>query len=153
MQEVDRLEQVFRYLRPAALDQSKEEVKRQKLFYAGLRTHEEQMIDFLVYRATVFMPSSTRWTWSPGDDLPAFSANQFNIPMLSDELTKIPDEIFCPISHDVMTDAVKAADGHIYSRHALRQWFTIRKSSPLHGTTLDDTSMSERWDVISTASH
>jgi hypothetical protein len=50
-----------------------------------------------------------------------------------------------------MVDVVKAADGHIYSCHALQLWFSIRKSSPLHGTTLSDTSVSEAGDIANAA--
>ncbi|KAM0701315.1 hypothetical protein Q7P35_011676 [Cladosporium inversicolor] len=128
-----------------------EEVKRQKFFYAGLHTHEQQIKDFLIYRATIFTPGSVRWTWSPGDEVPSPSSGYSNISMLSDDLTQIPDDLRCPISQDVMVDAVKAADGHVYSRHALQQWFSIRKSSPLHGTTLSDASMSEAGDIADAA--
>ncbi|GAB7333004.1 hypothetical protein MBLNU13_g04699t1 [Cladosporium sp. NU13] len=151
MKEAARFRLQFCYGPAITFNQRTQEVKRQKSFYAGLRTHEQQVKDFLVYRAAVFTPSSVRWTWSPGDDVPSSSANHFNIPALSDNLTEMPDEIMCPISHDVMVDAVRAADGHNYSRHALQQWFTIRKSSPMHGTDLQDTSMSEQGDIIRTA--
>jgi ubiquitin-protein ligase len=151
MKAAARLRQQFRYGPTTVLNQRTEEVKRQKTFYAGLRTHEQQVKDFLIYRSAVFTPSSTRWTWSPGDDVPSSSASHFNIPALSDQLTEVPDEIRCPISHEVMTDAVRAADGHNYSRHALQQWFTIRKSSPLNGTDLQDISISEQGDIVRTA--
>jgi hypothetical protein len=150
VEELERTGQMFqfRYGTGAVLRPGDEEVKRQKSFYAGLRTHEQQIKDFLIYRATVFTPSSNRWTWSPGDDVPDASVSHSNIPMLPDELTHIPDEIRCPISQDVMVDAVKASDGHIYSRHALRQWFAVRKSSPLHGTTLHDTSTVDQTEIM-----
>ena len=151
MKEVARLRQQFRYGPATTLNQRTQEVKRQKTFYAGLRTHEQLIKNFLVYRAAVFTPNSARWTWSPGDDVPSSSTSHFNIPALLDELTEIPDEIRCPVSHKVMIDAVRAADGHNYSRHALQQWFAIRKSSPLHGTDLQDTSMLEQDDIIATA--
>jgi ubiquitin-protein ligase len=151
MKELARLRQQLRYGPAMILNQRTQEVKRQKSFYAGLRTHEQQVKDFLIYRAAVFTASSVRWTWSVGDDVPSSSAGHFTIPTLSDDLTEIPDEIQCPIGRDVMVDAVKAADGHNYSRHALQQWFTIRKSSPMYGTDLQDTSMSEQSEIIRTA--
>ena len=141
LQELERLQHLGLFYRSALLDQQVAEVKRQKSFYAGLHTHEQRIRDFLLYRATSFTPSAKRWTWSPEDDVPETSSAQAHIPMLPDIVTQIPDELRCPISQDIMVDAVKAGDGQIYSRHALRQWFTIRKSSPLHGTTLRDTSM------------
>jgi ubiquitin-protein ligase len=98
-----------------------------------------------------FTRGSNRWTWSPGNDVPDSPAGHFNIPMLSDDLTHIPDELRCPISQDVMVDAVKAKDQVTYSRHALQQWFAIRKSSPLHGTTLSDTTMINQPDITRNA--
>jgi len=151
MKKVARLRQQFRYGPAIILNQRTQEVKSRKSFYAGLRTHEQQVKDFLVYRSMAFTPSSVRWTWSVGDDVPTSSASHFNISALPDHVTEIPDEFRCPISHDVMVDAVRAADGHNYSRHALQQWFTIRKSSPMNGTGLRDTSMSEQGDIIRTA--
>jgi hypothetical protein len=151
MEEVDRFRQIYRYGPGALLDPCNQEVKRQKSFYAGLHTHEQQIKDLLIYRATTFVPGSTRWTWALGDDVPSSSAGSSNIPMLDDELTQIPDDLRCLISQEILVDAIKAADGHIYSRHALQQWFAIRKSSPLHGTTLRDTSMSEASDIIQAA--
>jgi hypothetical protein len=113
-----------------------QEVTRQKYFYAGLRTHEEKIKDFLLFLATVFTPSSTRWTWSPGDEVPFGVGGSSTMTMLSDDLTEISDDMRCVISQDVTIDAVKAADGHVYSGHDLQQWFAIRKSSPLRGTAL-----------------
>jgi ubiquitin-protein ligase/uncharacterized protein YegL len=151
LQTIADIQKTFHHGSAALLDQHGQELKRQKSFYAGLRTHEQQIKDFLIYRATVFTPSPFRWTWSLGDDVPTPSTSQHNIPLLADELTGIPDELRCPISQDIMVDAVKAGDGHVYSRHALQQWFAIRKSSPLHGTTLSDTSMAEQGDIINSA--
>lgn len=151
LQTIAGIQQTFHHGSAALLDQHGQELKRQKSFYAGLRTHEQQIKDFLIYRATVFTPSPVRWTWSLGDDVPTQSTGTYNIPMLADALTEIPDDLRCPISQDIMVDAVKAGDGHVYSRHALRQWFAIRKSSPLHGTMLDDTSMSEQGGIINSA--
>ena len=60
MEEVDRFRQIYRYGPGALLDPRNQEVKRQKYFYAGLHTHEQQIKDFLIYRATTFVPGSTR---------------------------------------------------------------------------------------------
>jgi len=66
MQEVTRFRQMFRYGPATALNQRTQEVKRQKTFYAGLRTHEQQVKDFLVYRAADF---SVRFQWQFGSIL------------------------------------------------------------------------------------
>ena len=34
----------------------------------------------------------------------------------------LPDEFFCPISHEVMGDPVVASDGYSYERVALQKW-------------------------------
>lgn len=47
----------------------------------------------------------------------------------------------------LLLDPVKAADGHVYSRHALAQWFAIRCSSPLHGTELENDTMVNQDDI------
>lgn len=116
-------------------------MNRDKTFYGGLKTHEEGLIDFIIFRATN-MPRSQRWTWSIGDAVPSHG-RAHHIPSLSPDLTEIPDKLCCPISKVLMEDAVKATDGHTYSRQALVAWFAIRKSSPMHGTTLSDDSITD----------
>lgn len=34
----------------------------------------------------------------------------------------MPDELACPISMQLMTDAVMADDGHTYQLHAIKKW-------------------------------
>ena len=43
-----------------------------------------------------------------------------------------PDVVCCPITQEVMTDPVRAADGNVYDRASLVQWFaTGKNTSPL----------------------
>jgi hypothetical protein len=50
---------------------------------------------------------------------------------------EIPDEFFCPISFEVMTDPVVAADGHTYGRKTIEEWFGGgNHSSPLTNVPL-----------------
>ncbi|XP_063719794.1 WD repeat, SAM and U-box domain-containing protein 1-like [Symsagittifera roscoffensis] len=43
----------------------------------------------------------------------------------------LPDEFFCPISHEVMGDPVVASDGYSYERVALQKWFLTSHTSPI----------------------
>jgi len=54
--------------------------------------------------------------------------------LLPDEFddTGAPDALVCPITQEVMTDPVRAADGQVYERAELQQWFDAgRDTSPL----------------------
>ncbi|XP_075261672.1 WD repeat, SAM and U-box domain-containing protein 1-like [Convolutriloba macropyga] len=42
-----------------------------------------------------------------------------------------PDEMYCPISHEVMQDPVVAADGYSYERISLQKWFVSSHTSPI----------------------
>lgn len=47
---------------------------------------------------------------------------------------------------------MKIADGHTYSRPAIDQWFAIRKSSPMHGTALEDITSAPDNEIMSAVS-
>lgn len=88
----------------------------------------------------IFQVTDLSYYRSLGNPVPNVALSQ-QIPTLSDDVTSLPDGIACPISQLPMEDAVTAADGQTYSQTAITRWFTIRKSSPLHGTQLDDSSL------------
>jgi len=46
------------------------------------------------------------------------------------EENKVPSAFYCPITHEVMTDPVIAADGHTYERGAIKRWLTTHNTSP-----------------------
>lgn len=118
-----------------------------KSFHAGLKIHEEALTQFLRFRASCLNPVAVqRWTWSFGDPVPAVPGAAM-IPMLPYDITEVPDHLRCPISHNLMEDAVEASDGQVYSRSAIQKWFAIRKTSPLHGAPLDDLSLTVRPDI------
>lgn len=49
----------------------------------------------------------------------------------------VPDEYRCPITCEIMSDPVVAADGQTYERHAITQWIAGgRMTSPLTGEPL-----------------
>lgn len=128
------------------------ELKKLKTLWAGLKTHEQPVCDFLTYRATAASSHeiSQRWTWSLGEDVPESRPLQ-EIPTLAADITELHHNLSCPISHTLMTDAVKAADGHTYSHQAISQWFAIRKSSPMTGLQLQDTSLTENEEICEAA--
>jgi hypothetical protein len=45
-------------------------------------------------------------------------------------------------TYDLFEDPVATSDGHRYERSAITKWFQIRKSSPLTGLQLNDTTLS-----------
>ncbi|KAL0246448.1 hypothetical protein GEMRC1_007660 [Eukaryota sp. GEM-RC1] len=47
-----------------------------------------------------------------------------------------PDDLICPISYNIMTDPVTAADGHTYERRAIQEWLVGHSHSPLTGQPL-----------------
>ena len=59
---------------------------------------------------------------------------------LTDIEDYIPKEFLCPISHELMQDPVRAADGQTYERANIRKWFDVRVTSPLHGTKMPSNS-------------
>merc|ERR1719453_1094161 len=64
--------------------------------------------------------------------------------LLADEccLQSLPSELFCPITHDVMTDPVVAQDGHTYERNAIEKWFSKGNlKSPTTGEEMPSTAL------------
>lgn len=47
-----------------------------------------------------------------------------------------PNDLLCPITHALMREPMRAADGCVYDRHAIKRWFSQRLSSPLTGEAL-----------------
>ena len=53
----------------------------------------------------------------------------------------IPNELFCPISHGLMRDPVRAVDGHVYERLAITRWYAQRVASPMTGASLESAAL------------
>lgn len=52
------------------------------------------------------------------------------------DFTDVPDHMLCPVTQNIMTDPVMAADGKNYERYSMENWFATGKvSSPLTGQT------------------
>jgi hypothetical protein len=48
----------------------------------------------------------------------------------------IPEDLLCPISRELMSDPVLAADGHAYERVHIEEWLAHHPTSPLTGEVL-----------------
>ncbi|EOD27361.1 hypothetical protein EMIHUDRAFT_73367, partial [Emiliania huxleyi CCMP1516] len=48
-----------------------------------------------------------------------------------------PDDFVCPITTELMSDPVMAADGHAYERSAIERWLATKSTSPLTGGALE----------------
>src|ERR1700733_7809723 len=56
----------------------------------------------------------------------------------------IPDDCFCPITQEIMTDPVTTSDGHTYERAAIQQWFDLgHRKSPKTGKLLLNTELTQ----------
>eukprot|EP00299_Pterocystis_sp_00344_P018317 c9148_g1_i3.p1 GENE.c9148_g1_i3~~c9148_g1_i3.p1 ORF type:complete len:188 (+),score=39.82 c9148_g1_i3:434-997(+) len=54
---------------------------------------------------------------------------------------QIPQLFICPITQEVMTDPVSAADGFVYERSAIESWLGLNSTSPMTRQELADTSL------------
>ena len=45
-------------------------------------------------------------------------------------------DFICPITTEVMSDPVMAADGHSYERSAIERWLATKSTSPMTGEAL-----------------
>ena len=53
-----------------------------------------------------------------------------------------PADFICPITTEVMSDPVMAADGHAYERTAMERWLATKSTSPMTGEALEHTFLS-----------
>eukprot|EP00928_Gymnodinium_smaydae_P025958 TRINITY_DN20526_c0_g1_i1.p1 TRINITY_DN20526_c0_g1~~TRINITY_DN20526_c0_g1_i1.p1 ORF type:complete len:360 (+),score=56.22 TRINITY_DN20526_c0_g1_i1:92-1081(+) len=74
------------------------------------------------------------------DDDDLTGALQNNIKLISLRST-LDDALRCPITKQVMSDPVIAADGHTYEREAILSWFKRKKSSPKTGDAVPHTGV------------
>ncbi len=60
-----------------------------------------------------------------------------HIADFEDDNSAIPDELRCPITHEVMREPVVAADGYSYEKEAITEWInTGNASSPMTGEAM-----------------
>lgn len=61
---------------------------------------------------------------------------------IQDNNVIVANELFCPISKDLITDPVLAADGYLYNKKHMTKWLKTHDTSPKTGKTLDHTQLS-----------
>jgi len=54
------------------------------------------------------------------------------------EPAQAPDDYVCPITAEIMTDPVCAADGFTYERAAITKWLRAKDTSPITGAVLEN---------------
>ena len=61
-------------------------------------------------------------------------AQRLAAPRASADVTrKTLPSLLCPITQEPFQDPVQAADGHVYERSAIEQWFEEKRTSPMTG--------------------
>jgi hypothetical protein len=61
-----------------------------------------------------------------------------------DDEINIPQDYLCPISQEIMTDPVMAADGQTYDRESITNWLSRKTGrSPLDGSNLSHTNLTD----------
>jgi hypothetical protein len=64
--------------------------------------------------------------------------------MISNAENNIPQEYLCPITLEIMTDPVIAADGQTYQRESITEWLSRgNRTSPLDGSNLSHTQLKD----------
>lgn len=63
---------------------------------------------------------------------------------------EIPNEVYCPITGEIMTNPVITPKGHSYEKNAILQWLKTKKTSPLTGEYLSADLLSENRALKST---
>ena len=56
---------------------------------------------------------------------------------VSNKNIDIDSNFLCPISMEIMTEPVLAADGHTYDKKSIEQWFKTKSKSPITNLEID----------------
>ncbi|KIW95993.1 uncharacterized protein Z519_03059 [Cladophialophora bantiana CBS 173.52] len=108
----------------------------------GLNLHERALSDFLLFTAEDPSFESKEFTWSYGDDLPGGSPSSSAQEVVElGDFCAVPQEYLCPISQVIFEDPVDTSDGFMFDRKAIERWYRVRKSSPLTGLPIEDTTL------------
>jgi hypothetical protein len=84
---------------------------------------------------------------------PQFSLTPTSAPAVHKK-PHAPKRFLCPITREVMTDPVTAADGHTYDRAAILRWFLTRgRTSPLTGLSLLATTLTSNLRLRKEIAH
>ena len=108
----------------------------------GLDIHRQTLQDFLVFSAKDPSFTKKEFLWRYGDPLSFRPQADVTVGTIdADGFCIVPQEFICPISQGVFEDPVKTTDGFTFDRKAIERWFRIRKTSPLTGLPIQDTSL------------
>ena len=58
-----------------------------------------------------------------------------------DLLGDAPEELLCPLTHELMVDPVMTQGGHTYERVVIERWLTTHNTDPLTGAVLHDLTL------------
>ena len=107
----------------------------------GLNIHENSLAQFLVFAAESpdFQPNDFEWKF--GDSLPTGAVRETSTIVDLGDFCTIPQDYLCSISQHIIEDPVRTTDGFIFDRKAIERWYRIRKSSPLTGLPVQDTTL------------
>jgi len=63
------------------------------------------------------------------------------------ESTDYPEDLCCPISHELMIDPVIINDGHTYERNNILEWFRTSNKSPLTNEYINNHNVNNNFTV------
>lgn len=77
--------------------------------------------------------------FAPGNSAAAASGSTINRHAESKAASRPepPQDLLCPILHELFEDPVSTADGHTYERSAIERWLMTKNTSPVTGTVLE----------------
>ncbi|KEF63504.1 uncharacterized protein A1O9_01482 [Exophiala aquamarina CBS 119918] len=120
---------------------STQELSRTRRVFTGLSIHEESLAHFLAF--TVGSPdfAAKDFSWNYGDPIPQTAKKVPGSAVDLGQFYIIPEEYLCSISQHVFEDPVRTVDGFTFDRKAIERWYRIRKTSPLTGLAIQDTTL------------
>lgn len=120
---------------------STQELNTTRRIFTGLSIHEESLAHFLAF--TVGNPdfATNNFSWNYGDAIPQTAKKAPVSTVDLGEFYTIPEEYLCSISQHVFEDPVRTVDGFTFDRKAIERWYRIRKTSPLTGLAVQDTTL------------
>src|SRR2546421_4755611 len=127
----------------AEIEKREEQVSQLKQSIVSINHHKDSLVDFVIFRARYLEEETmgTIWHWRIGDSVPSgLNGSLSELPSSRLGLA-IPRDYLCPMTHELFSDPVVTEDRHTYERSAILQWFQIRKTSPMTGLVLENTTL------------
>ena len=53
------------------------------------------------------------------------------MPLVDEEISRIPEEFVCPITHSIMEEPLMTKDGFCFERNAILEWILVHGTCPL----------------------